>query len=106
MEALVSLIRPENFEQEVIAEEKPVLVLCMPRDIEFAGQLELLEDVARQHGEDLKIGFLEEEFIDAFKKIYDVLGTPTFLIFIEGKEKRRLLGLADHETITAFILNG
>ena len=103
METLVSLIRPENFEQEVVAENKPVLLLCMPWDEEFPKQLELIEEIARRHSQDLKVGLLQEEFIEAFKKNYGVLGTPTFLILVEGKEKRRLLGLADHETITAFI---
>ena len=105
METLVSLIRPENFEREVVAEKKPVLVLCMPRDTEFPKQLEVIEDIARQYSEELKVGLLQEEFIEAFKKNYGVLGAPTFLILVEGKEKRRLLGLADHETITAFISN-
>ena len=35
MGTLVCLIRSENFEQEVIAEKRPVLLLCMPRDEEF-----------------------------------------------------------------------
>jgi thioredoxin-like negative regulator of GroEL len=106
METLVSLIRPENFEREVVAENKPVLLVFMSWDEEFLKQLELIEEIARRHNQDLKVGLLQEEFIEAFKKQYGVLGTPTFLILVEGKEKRRLLGLADYETITAFILNG
>lgn len=105
METLVRLIRPENFEREVIAEKRPVLVLCMFRDVEFAGQLEILETIAQQYGQDLKIGFLEEEFIEAFKFNYNILGTPTFLILKNGKEKKRLLGLTDLKTLTEFIFD-
>jgi len=103
METLVRIIRPENFEREVVAEKKPVLVLCMPRDTEFPKQLEVIEDIARQYSEELKVGLLQEEFIEAFKKNYEILGTPTFLILVEGKERKRLLGLADQETLTNLI---
>ena len=99
----MSLIRPENFEQEVIAEKKPVLLLCMPRDEGFPKQLKVMEEIARKYREGLKVVLLEEEFIEAFKKNYEILGTPTFLILVEGKERRRWLGLADQETLTDLI---
>ena len=105
MKALVSLIRPENFEQEVIAEKKPVLLLCMPRDEEFPKQLKVMEDIARKYSEELKVGLLQEEFIEAFKKNYGVIGTPTFLILVEGKERSRILGLADQKMLTDLISN-
>jgi thioredoxin-like negative regulator of GroEL len=103
METLVSLIRPENFEQEVIGEKKPVLLLCMPRDDEFLNQLKVIEAIARKYWTELRVGVLEEEFIEAFKKNYGVIGTPTFLLLVEGKERGRMLGLADHEMLTNLI---
>ncbi len=48
----VDLIRSENFEREVFAEKKPVLLLCMPRDEEFPQQLKLMEDIAAKYGRD------------------------------------------------------
>jgi thioredoxin-like negative regulator of GroEL len=105
METLVSLIRPENFEQEVIAEKKPVLLLCMPRDEEFPKQVKVIEDIARKYSKELKVGLLEEDFIEAFKNNYRILGTPTFLILVEGKERGRMLGLADQETLTDLIVH-
>ena len=103
MTTWVHLIRPENFEQEVIAEKKPVLLLCMPRDEELPNQLKVMEDIARRYGQELKVGVLQEEFIEAFKREYGVVGTPTFLMLVEGKEKNRMLGLADRETLTDLI---
>jgi thioredoxin-like negative regulator of GroEL len=103
MKTLISLIRPENFEREVIGEKKPILLLCMPRDEEFPNQLKVIEDIARQYSEELKVGLLQEEFIEAFKKNYEILGTPTFLILVEGKERGRMLGLADQEMLTDLI---
>ena len=103
METLTRLIRPENFEREVMGEKKPVLLLCMPRDEEFPNQLKVIEDIARKYSEELKVGLLQEEFIEAFKKNYEILGTPTFLILVEGKERGRMLGLADLEMLTVLI---
>ena len=103
MKTLVSLIRSENFEQEVITEKRPVLVLCMPRDEEFPKQVEVIEVIARKYSTELKVGLLQEDFIEAFKKNYSVVGTPTFLILVEGKERGRMLGLADQEMLTDLI---
>jgi thioredoxin-like negative regulator of GroEL len=103
MDTLVDLIRPKNFEQEVVAEKRPVLVLCMTRDEEFPQQMKVIEDIARWVGDELKVGVLEEESIEAFKENYRIVGTPTFLILVEGKEKSRMLGLADQEMLTDLI---
>ena len=99
----VHLIRSENFVQEVIAEKKPVLILCMPRNEEFPNQLKLMEEIARRYSQELKVSLLQEEFIEAFKKYFSFVGTPTFLILVEGKERDRMLGLADQETLTDFV---
>jgi len=103
METLISLIRPENFEQEVVEEKKPVLLLCMHRDEEFPNQMKVIEAIASKYSDELKVGLLEEEFIEAFKKNYGVVGTPTFLVLVEGKERGRMLGLADQETLTDLV---
>jgi hypothetical protein len=44
-----------------------------------------------------------EEFIEAFKRNYGVVGTPPFLILVEGKERARMLGLADEGVLTDLI---
>jgi len=103
MKTLVRFIRPENFEQEVIAEKRPVLVLCMPRDDEFLKQLKVIEDIAAEYRQQLKVGILAEGLIEPFKKNYSVVGTPTFLLLVEGKERARMLGFADREMLTNLI---
>ncbi len=99
----INLIRPENFAQEVIAEKKPVLLLIMPRDDQFPQQLKLMEDIAGRYSEELKVGVLCEESIEAFQRSYSVSGTPLFMILMEGKERGRILGLADQEMLTDLI---
>lgn len=103
MNATICLIKPENLTQEVIAEKRPLLLLCMPRDDQFSHQLKVLEDIAGEHTQTIKAGVLQEELIEMFKKNYEFTGTPTFLILVEGKEKSRLLGLADRETLMELI---
>ncbi len=103
MKTLITVIRPEDFGSQVISENKPLLLLCMPRDEEFPSQLKILECIAGKYSGELKVGVLEEESIDAFKKKFNVMGTPTFLILEKGKEKGRTLGLADEETLTELL---
>ena len=104
MRGLIPWVRPDNFADEVLSLTKPVLLLCMPRGDDFPSQMSLLEDIAARHGLGLKVGLLAEEFIETFKKKLDISGTPTFLIFSEGKEKNRMLGLADAQTLESFVL--
>jgi len=101
--AVVRLIHPDNFEQEFVSEEKPLLVLCMPRNEEFAGQIELLESIGARYGGELIVGVLDENSIETFKRNYRFAGTPTFLVLMKGKERGRMLGLADQETLMELI---
>jgi len=105
MGTLICLISSENFEREVIAEKRPVLILCMPRDDEFPQQLKVMEDIATKYGQELKVGILDEGLIEGFKKNYSVVGTPTFLLLLEGKERARVLGIADQEMLRDLISN-
>ena len=101
--AVVRLIHLDNFEQEFVSEEKPLLVLCMPQSEEFASQIELLESIGARYGEELIVGVLDENSIEAFKRNYSFAGTPTFLILVKGKERGRMLGLADQDTLTKLV---
>jgi hypothetical protein len=103
MNAIIRLIKPENMELEVTAEKRPLLLLCMPRDDQFSHQLKVLEDIAVENTQTVKAGVLQEELIEVFKKTYGFTGTPTFLILVEGREKGRLLGLANRLTLKDFI---
>ncbi len=101
---MIRSIGPENFEQEVITEKKPLLLLIMPPGGEFPAQVGLVEEIEKSHGAKLKVGFVQDYFISKVKEKYKITGTPTFLVLQEGKEKDRLLGLASRETLMSFIL--
>jgi len=105
MKKSISFICSDNFMQEVINEIRPLLVLYMTMDENYNDQLELIEKMSKDYSGLLKFGLLEEAFLSAFKKLYKVAGSPTFLILSEGRERNRFLGLADEQTLTDFVVN-
>ena len=104
MDNLIHLITPDNFTKEVTAEKKPFLLLCMPKDDDFPSQLSIVEIMAEHHESRLKVGIMADAFVEYFKKKLGVVGTPTFLIFFDGKELNRMWGLADSEGLEQFVL--
>lgn len=99
----MQMIGPDNFADEVLSADQPVLLLYMPCDDDFPSQSRLIEDITQRHKSWLKTGLLAEAFNEYFKNKLDVHGTPTFLIFLDGKEKNRMFGLADPESLDLFI---
>lgn len=99
----IHFVNENNFNVLVIQEKRPVLLMCMPRDDQFAGQVDILSQITAGFAGDLKIAVLEEPFIPLFKKKYRVAGTPTYLILQQGEEKGRLLGLAGKRALAALI---
>jgi hypothetical protein len=104
MNEFISLIGADNFESEVLAKTIPVLVLCMPRKTAFQGQLGILDEIYKHYGNRLKMCLIEDEFIDTFKKEFNVIGTPTFIIFLDGVEEARMLGQLEKKTLEDFLL--
>ena len=100
----ILLVGSENFEKEVIREPKPVLLLCTQRDSEFNKKIEVMETVHNAFCERLKACLLEQDFVELFMKMYDIKGTPTFVMFTGGREKARLLGQIAPETLRNFVL--
>lgn len=103
MNTSLCYLRPDNYNREVLSAQKPVLILCMPFNEAFPSQLKVVEAVADRFRYQLKVGLLEEAFIDTFKKNLQITGTPTFLYMEKGMEKSRMIGLADQQSLVAFI---
>ncbi len=96
-------IGADSFVREVLEESRPVLVLCMHRDSEFQGQIDIIEGMCRSYDERLKACLIEDGFNVAFKEKFNVKGTPTFMIFIGGTEKGRMLGQVEQKTWEDFV---
>ena len=93
----------DDFNSEVIKADRPVLLACIYRGMEFSVHVEELKAISKMFGELLKVCYLNEEDRRILMKMYQISGTPTFLIFHQGKELDRLLGSADSCRLESFI---
>ncbi len=92
----------DSFYSEIIMEERPVLLAYIRRDYEYREQTEVLESVSKMYGDAVKACVLDEEPIGEFKKL-GIDGDPIFFVFYEGKERGRMFGKADIETLSLFV---
>jgi hypothetical protein len=100
---MVTLIDNENYDLEIDKAGKPVLLMCMPEGPDFSEQAALLRQVAHKYKDALKVCLLAEELINGFKQMLNIKGTPVFLLFCQGREKGRMLGMAGEEQLSAFL---
>jgi Thioredoxin len=103
----IKLIQPNDFEREVESCRETALFLCTRRDYEFLNQVQILKEVLENMPDDntklLQVYLVDEGFQSTFMDKLNVEGSPTFLFFENGKEKDRLLGLADQDRLRSFI---
>lgn len=94
----------ENFEKEVLKSEKPVLVdfwatWCGPCKMIAP----IVEEIAKEHEEDLKVGKVNvDEAADLAIK-YDVVSIPTLVLFRNGKVTATIVGYHEKEELESFI---
>ncbi len=109
MKAVVSSCRIEtisnlNFETQVLRSHQPVLLLCMTSQQMLPEQIDVLQQhIENNYSSDIRVCILEEEFINAFRQMYNIVGLPIFLLFDRGKEIGRMLGMADPGHLRAFL---
>jgi len=100
---MIESIRLDSFESEVLEEKRPVLLAYIRRDHEYKKQTEVLESISERYGDTLKICLLDGNLSGAYKKL-GIEGDPTFFVFYKEKEKGRMLGKADRESLCSFVL--
>ncbi len=93
----------DNFNGEVLGEVRPVLLICLSEGASLEKQLSEVEKVHLAYQPSLKVCLLKEDFLGAFMDRYLVRGTPTFLIFLNGEERQRLLGKSNYQDLQQFI---
>lgn len=98
---MIESIRIDSFESEVLEEKRPVLLAYIRR--EYKKQTEILESISKKYGDTLKICLLDDKLSGAYKKL-GIEGDPTFFVFYKEKEKGRMLGKADMESLCSFVL--
>ena len=94
-------ITTQNFEEEVLRSEKPVLVdfwatWCGP----CMRQAPIVEELA---GEGYSVGKVDVDQEPALAQKFQVMSIPTLIIFKDGKEPKRLVGLTAKDTLKALM---
>ena len=90
----------ENFEKEVLKSEKPVLVdfyadWCGPCN----AMAPVIEELATELDGKAKVGKINVDDNPNIAVEYNVMSIPTLIIFKNGKEEKRLVGLRDKEEL-------
>lgn len=94
---MAKVITTQNFEEEVLKSDKAVLVdfwatWCGP----CRRQAPIIEELAE---EGYAVGKVDVDEEPALAQQYQVMSIPTLLVFKDGKEINRLVGLTPKETL-------
>lgn len=100
----VITLNKNNFEEEVLKSEKEVLIdfwasWCGPCRM----MSPVIDEIAEEMGDSIKVGKIN---IDEEKELaikYDVMSIPTFIVFKNGNEVGRSVGVQDKEEIKAML---
>ena len=90
----------ENFKEEVLNSEKPVLVdfyadWCGPCN----AMSPVIEELAKELEGKAKVGKINVDENSDIAVEYNVMSIPTLIAFKNGKEEKRLVGLRDKEEL-------
>lgn len=93
-------INSENFEKEVLNSEKPVLVdffadWCGPCKM----MAPIVEELATELDGRAKVGKINVDENSDIAVEYNVMSIPTLIVFKNGKEEKRLVGVRDKEEL-------
>tara|TARA_Y100001970_G_scaffold293300_1_gene439159 strand:+ start:4077 stop:4397 length:321 start_codon:yes stop_codon:yes gene_type:complete len=97
-------VTDENFQEEVISSEKPVLVdywatWCGP--CKMVGPI--VEEIASEYQEKLKVGKLDVDNNQASAAQQNVMSIPTLLIFKDGEVVAQQVGALSKTQLIEFI---
>lgn len=89
-----------QFKREVLQSPVPVLVNFWGNWCILCKQLEpVLADIEQEYLEDLKVFHLNVEDNMMLIEQYQIFGTPTLILFVDGYEVDRMMGSADEAQV-------
>lgn len=86
----------ENFEKEVLKSEKPVLVDFYA---DWCGPCNAMAPVIEELEGKAKVGKINVDENPDIAVEYNVMSIPTLIVFKNGKEEKRLVGLRNKEEL-------
>lgn len=99
----VQTFSSEAFQSALTEGEVPMLVACLAEGPEFSKTMGVLQSATKDLDRPIKVGVIGEDIRKVFMRRFGIPGTPTFVVFQQGREVGRLLGMADRETIRDFL---
>ena len=93
-------IDEQNFKEEVLESEKPVLIdffatWCGPCKM----MSPIIDEIAKEVGDKIKVGKVDVDENQELAIKYDVMSIPTIIIFKNGKAEKTFVGLRDKQEI-------
>lgn len=93
-------VSDDSFEQEVLEASIPVLVDFGAEWCKPCKQLDpIVEDLAQEWGDQIKVVKIDADTSVETTMKYGVMGLPTLIVFVSGKEVARLSGLTSRRKI-------
>lgn len=96
-------VTSQNFEEEVLKSDKPVLIDFYA---EWCGPCKLLSPTVEEiSNENVNVKFVKID-VDKSEDLamkYEIMAMPTLVLIQDGEEKDRVVGLVDKSTILEFI---
>ena len=102
---MVKTIEPQAFDIELQGSPSPLLVAFLKRNERFAFQTQALENMEQSYGDRVRCFLFNADYLDTAMDRFKVKGTPTFLLFDQGREIDRLIGESDDATLDDFLKN-
>lgn len=91
---MATRVNEENFEKEVLKSEIPVLVEFYSESCIPCKRLSpILGDLEEEYEDKLKVVKVNVNFDEKLAQDYDVLASPTMVLFKNGEEINRIRGL-------------
>src|SRR5436853_7910620 len=93
-------VSDQDFETEVLASDKPVLVdfwaeWCVPCHMVSP----VVEEIAQEKGESLSVAKLNVDDNPEVTKNFGVMSIPTLILFVGGEERARVVGARGKDAI-------